>query len=313
MREIHYPFKLKQTSKSVLAMGFFDGVHKGHQKVIETAKQKAKELNLPLYVLTYDPHPSVLFGEQINYHLLSPNELRDEMLKNLGVDEVFVLNFTSRLAKLKPQEFTDEVIMQFNPKVVVAGFDHTYGSDKAEANMEKLADYAKDRFAVEVVDELANAQAKISSTAIRNALKTNDLKQANELLGYDYITTGIVVRGDARGRLLGYPTANIYNRNQQLLPAEGVYAVQIEIAKKRYAGMASIGRNITFEENRPITVEVNIFDFNDEIYGEKVKVYWQHFLRLEKKFDSVDDLIIQLKKDEQASKELLKAEKKQVY
>ncbi|MCK8605480.1 riboflavin biosynthesis protein RibF [Leuconostoc citreum] len=301
---LHYPIQnFKQPVRQVVAMGFFDGVHLGHQAVIKRAKAEADALGVPLAVLTYDPHPSVAFKaltEPLKY--LTVVKQKAQLLETLGVSEMYKMQFTSQLAGLSPQVFVDEVLMQLNPVAVVAGFDHLYGSDKNQANMANLAIYAKARFDVIIVPEFDDLGLKISSSKIRSALCVGDMQTVNRQLGRIYHTTGIVVHGEARGRELGFPTANVLTPELEWLPGIGIYAVKISIAGQWHIGMASIGRNVTFGDNRPITVEINILDFNQAIYGEDVIVAWYHHLRGEVKFNQVDDLITQLEKDKVATR-----------
>ncbi|APB31004.1 bifunctional riboflavin kinase/FAD synthetase [Vagococcus teuberi] len=303
---IHHPYdpeKLPQDDV-VLALGFFDGVHRGHQEVINTAKKIADEKGLKLAVMTFNHHPAVVF-QKIDHKkmkYITTIEQKEERMTRLGVDYLYVIEFTSSFAGLSPQEFVDEYMVGLHAKVVVAGFDYTYGK-KDIANMSILPTYAKDRFEIVEVQKLSDREEKVSSTAIRECMKIGDMRAANQLLGYAYETTGVVVHGDKRGRLLGFPTANIKAPSYSLLPKVGVYVVKIKVADKWYMGMAQIGYNITFETNRPMTIEVNILDFSDDIYGEQVSVEWLHFLRGEKKFDNVDGLIAQLKQDEQDTRE----------
>ncbi|MDY5162592.1 riboflavin biosynthesis protein RibF [Leuconostoc citreum] len=301
---LHYPIQnFKQPARQVVAMGFFDGVHLGHQAVIKRAKAEADALGVPLAVLTYDPHPSVAFKaltEPLKY--LTVVKQKAQLLEKLGVSEMYKMQFTSQLAGLSPQVFVDEVLMQLNPVAVVAGFDHLYGSDKNQANMANLAIYAKARFDVIIVPEFDDLGLKIGSSKIRSALCVGDMQTVNRQLGRIYHTTGIVVHGEARGRELGFPTANVLTPELEWLPGIGIYAVKISIAGQWHIGMASIGRNVTFGDNRPITVEINILDFNQAIYGEDVTVAWHHHLRGEVKFNQVDDLITQLEKDKVATR-----------
>ena len=301
---LHYPIQnFKQPVRQVVAMGFFDGVHLGHQAVIKRAKAEADALGVPLAVLTYDPHPSIAFKaltEPLKY--LTVVKQKAQLLETLGVSEMYKMQFTSQLAGLSPQVFVDEVLMQLNPVAVVAGFDHLYGSDKNQANMANLAIYAKARFDVIIVPEFDDLGLKRGSSKIRSALCVGDMQTVNRQLGRIYHTTGIVVHGEARGRELGFPTANVLTPELEWLPGIGIYAVKISIAGQWHIGMASIGRNVTFGDNRPITVEINILDFNQAIYGEDVTVAWHHHLRGEVKFNQVDDLIAQLEKDKVATR-----------
>lgn len=307
--KIHHPYQKERIPSEpvVLALGFFDGVHKGHRTVISTAKKIAEEKNVSLALMTFNQHPSIVFKkvdpEAITY--LSTIQRKEEFMAELGVDYLYEVDFTSSFASLAPQEFVDQYIVGLHAITVVAGFDYTYGK-KDVASMEHLEGYANGKFDVIEVGKVTGDGEKISSTRIRKALAEGNIAEANDLLGYIYQTPGIVIHGDARGRTLGYPTANIDIRSGVGVPKVGVYAVRININNTWYEGMASIGYNITFESNRQLSVEVNIFDFNSNIYGESVSVEWHEYMRAEKKFPSIETLIDQLAQDEKEIREYFK-------
>lgn len=299
---IHHPYKESQIPKedAVLVLGFFDGVHRGHQKVIETAKKEANKRGAKLALMTFNHHPSVVFQkvDHKTMKYITTIEQKITRMEEEGIDILYVVEFTSAFAGLKPQEFVDEYIVGLNAVVAVAGFDYTYGK-KEIAGMSHLPEYAKGRFDIIEVPEQTQGEEKISSTNIRKMMAEGNMEGANDFLGYTYQLSGMVVHGDKRGRLLGFPTANIKIPQKSLLPAVGVYAVKINVANQWYMGMAQIGYNITFEKDRPMTIEVNILDFDEDIYGEQVSVEWCHFLRKEMKFDGMEGLIDQLKTDEE--------------
>ncbi|MEX0380898.1 riboflavin biosynthesis protein RibF [Leuconostoc sp. MS02] len=309
--KLHYPILKKiqpAPTQQVVAMGFFDGVHLGHQKVIKQAKYEADKLGVPLAVLTYDPHPIVVFKTLVNpLRYLTPTDQKAALLADLGVNTIYVMQFTSQLAKLQPQEFVDQVIMRLNPITVVGGFDHIYGGNVTTADMIHLPQYAKNRFDVVSVPELDDNNQKIGSSLIRKALEIGDMDIVNRQLGRVHQTTGLVMHGEARGRELGFPTVNIKTPELEWLPTIGIYAVKIMVGDYWYLGMASIGRNVTFGDARPITVEINILDFSQEIYGENVTINWHNYLRGEVKFKTVTALISQLKKDEIATRQYFDA------
>lgn len=306
--QIHHPMSPETPIKKpiVLAMGFFDGVHLGHQAVIKRAKEIAEARGLPLAVLTYDHHPKLVYaklGPDENKYLTTTTR-KMSLFEKLGVDIVYMVNFTSQFAALKPQAFVDEYLMAFHVQVVVAGFDHTYGP-KDIATMAKLPDYAKGRFEIVTVGEQESDDKKISSSRIRRNITAGDIKTVTSLLGYHYQTTGPVVHGEARGRTIGFPTANVSHSIQDWLPAVGVYVTRIKIGDTWYPSVTSVGRNVTFGEGRPVTVEVFIIDFNEAVYGEIATVEWCYRLRGEKKFDSVDDLVAQMTADTEHARQYL--------
>ncbi|WP_099220958.1 bifunctional riboflavin kinase/FAD synthetase [Listeria costaricensis] len=296
---LHYPdnHKEDQTEK-VMALGFFDGVHRGHQTVIQKARQIATEKGLKLAVMTFDPHPSVVLSKvrkKVKY--LTPLEEKQEKMAALGVDLLYVVRFTTAFSDLTPAEFVEKYLVDLAVKHVVAGFDYSYGK-KGAGRMKDLPSYANGRFDVTVVDKEEALHAKISSTTIRGYIEAGQLDEANELLGYPYTTKGTVIHGDKRGRTIGFPTANILVDEGYLIPKLGVYAVKFRVNGETYLGMASIGFNITFKEDQALSIEVYILDFKQEIYGEDAEIEWYHFFRPELKFNGVEGLIAQLKQDE---------------
>lgn len=299
--EIHHPYtkEMIPTEEVVLVLGFFDGVHQGHQTVIQTGYKIAKEKGLKLAVMTFNQHPSIVFQkmkpEQMKY--LTSLDQKKRLMEKEAVDFLYVIEFTSSFASLKPQEFVDQYMVDLHAAYVVAGFDYTYGP-KNIADMEHLPLYAHDRFEIVSVEKETLEGLKISSTRIRENLDSGQMENVNQLLGYTYEIDGTVVHGDARGRTLGFPTANIKTKSTTRLPREGVYVTEIFVGGKWYPAMGSIGRNDTFEKGRRLTIEIYILNFSQDIYGEQVSVRWHHFLRDQVAFTSVNGLIEQLKQDE---------------
>lgn len=287
-------------SPIVLALGFFDGVHRGHQEVIKRAIEKGKSLGVKVAVMTFDRHPKIIFqnidGEKFKYLTMLDEKL--EHFKNLGVDIAYVVKFDENLAYLSPQDFIDKYVVGLHAICVVAGQDYTYGKHDI-ANMDTISDFAKGRFEIITVDHLQRNDQKISSTQIRKDLDSGNVEAANLLLGYQYENHGTVEHGFKRGRKIGFPTLNVSIPKNERILGEGVYAVKVKIDKDNswYEGMASIGHNETFGDDLEKTVEINLFNFDKSVYGEKVIVKWYKFLREMVKFDSVEELIDQLNKD----------------
>ncbi|AIR10317.1 riboflavin biosynthesis protein RibF [Ligilactobacillus salivarius] len=287
-------------SPIVLALGFFDGVHRGHQEVIKRAIEKGKSLGVKVAVMTFDRHPKIIFqnidGEKFKYLTMLDEKL--EYFKNLGVDIAYVVKFDENLAYLSPQDFIDKYVVGLHAICVVAGQDYTYGKHDI-ANMDTISDFAKGRFEIITVDHLQRNNQKISSTQIRKDLDSGNVEAANLLLGYQYENHGTVEHGFKRGRKIGFPTLNVSIPKNERILGEGVYAVKVKIDKDNswYEGMASIGHNETFGDDLEKTVEINLFNFDKSVYGEKVIVKWYKFLREMVKFDSVEELIDQLNKD----------------
>ncbi|GMA47262.1 riboflavin biosynthesis protein RibF [Tetragenococcus muriaticus] len=311
--ELRHPYT-KETipeEEVVLVLGFFDGVHKGHQKVIETGRKIANKQGLKLAVMTFNQHPSIVFKKtnpnDVKY--LTSLEQKERLMSQLGVDYLYIVDFTSLFASLSPQEFVDKYIIDLHAKYAVAGFDYTYGLADV-ANMQRLPQYSRGYFEVVTVSKKTQDSDKISSTRIRECLDQGNMEKAADLLGYTYEIDGIVVHGDARGRTLGFPTANIKVDSNTRLPKEGVYATEIKIGETWYPAMGSIGHNDTFEQGRQLTVEVYILDFTQDVYGEQVSVQWNHLLRDQVAFNGAEELIQQLKKDEEDTRQYFAAMKR---
>ncbi|HIY56818.1 MAG TPA: riboflavin biosynthesis protein RibF [Candidatus Tetragenococcus pullicola] len=298
--EIRHPYKKTQipTDDVVLVLGFFDGVHRGHQKVIETGRKIAEKKGLKLAVMTFNQHPSIVFKKiQANkMQYLTSLDQKKRLMAQLGVDYLYVIEFTSLFASLKPQEFVDQYMVDLHAQYAVAGFDYTYGP-KDIADMTHLPEYAKGRFEIVMVPKETLDGEKVSSTRIREMLAAGDMEATTDLLGYSYEIEGTVIHGDARGRTLGFPTANIQTLSTTRIPREGVYATEIKVGEKWYPSMGSIGHNDTFEKGRKLTIEIYILNFNQDIYGEKVQVRWHHFLRDQVAFSGATGLVEQLKQD----------------
>ena len=306
MNVIHlkYPHQLTQEAKKEaysLAIGFFDGVHKGHQAVIESAKQKAVELGVKSAVMTFDPHPSIVLGrrnEKVFY--ITPLTQKIDTLEKLNVDTLFVVNFTSDFAKLTPQQFIQYFILDLNVQHVTAGFDFSFGAF-GKGNMQMMAQLADGKFGVTVVEKQQDIQEKISSTRIRKCLQDGDMEQVRALLGRAFEVPGIVVHGDKRGRTMGFPTANVQAMEGCYIPATGVYAVKISVQNEWYNGVCNVGYKPTFNnpDEKQLSIEVHILNFDKNIYGEEVVVGWYDRIRSERKFNGIEALIEQIELDKQ--------------
>ena len=311
--ELSHPYKKEYIVQEpiVLALGFFDGIHLGHKEVITKAKKVAEKRGYKVAVMSFNQHPSVIFQnvDPNSIQYVSPLERKKELLEELGIDIFYLVDFTKEFGALSPQEFVDQYIVGLNAKVVVAGFDYTYGK-RDIANMELLPKYASNRFEIISIAEQKKDNGKISSTAVRDLLLQGEIEKANDLLGYEYIMDGIVVHGFGRGsKMLGFPTANIEVSNDTFLLKNGVYVVEMLVEEKWIPGMASIGINPTFDDVHKVTIEVNLIDFDKDIYHMPVRVKWLKYLRPELKFDGIDALIAQLKKDEQNTRNYFKTER----
>ena len=299
IRRINNELEIKQEEDTVLVLGYFDGLHKGHQTLFKEARKIATEQGLKIAVLTFPESPKLAFVRyqpELMLHLNHPEE-RAAHLENLGVDYLYLIDFTSHFSKNTAQEFFDKYVAALKAKAVVAGFDYHFGSDKRKA--EELADYFDGQ--IVIVSSVNQDEEKISSTRIRETIQNGDVAKAHQLLGYPLSTRGIVVHGNARGRTIGYPTANLAPLDRVILPADGVYVVDVEHNGKIYRGMASVGKNVTFEGDE-LRFEANLFDFAEEIYGDTIRIIWLDKIRDMVKFDGIEELVAQLKSDEEVAR-----------
>lgn len=295
-------FKKQDFDEMAVALGYFDGVHKGHQKVILKAKEIANKFGYKSAVMTFNPHPLVVLRNQEEIDYITPLEEKIRLIEKLNVDILFVVEFTKEFAALLPQQFVDEYIINFNVKHVVAGFDFTYGH-LGKGTMETLPFHSREQFLHTTVEKQTDHDRKISSTLIREVVRSGDVMYANTLLGRPHAVTGTVIHGDKRGRTIGFPTANIEIDDVYLLPPTGVYAVSAIVNGIEYKGICNIGYKPTFnkEKSAKPSIEVHIFDFHREIYGEIVSVSWFKRIRSEQKFNNVEELIGQIGKDKAAA------------
>ena len=299
IRRINNELEINQEEDTVLVLGYFDGLHKGHQTLFKEARKIADEQGLKIAVLTFPESPKLAFVRyqpELMLHLNHPEE-RAAHLENLGVDYLYLIDFTSHFSKNTAREFFDKYVSALKAKAVVSGFDYHLGSDKRKA--EELADYFEGQ--IVIVSSVNQDEEKISSTRIRETIQNGDVAKAHQLLGYPLSTRGIVVHGNARGRTIGYPTANLAPLDRVILPADGVYVVDVEHNGKIFRGMASVGKNVTFEGDE-LRFEANLFDFAEEIYGDTIRIIWLDKIRDMVKFDGIEELVAQLKSDEEVAR-----------
>lgn len=307
--EITHPIQNDQYIQEdiAIALGFFDGLHRGHQALFERLDEVATERGLKKAVMTFDPHPSVVLNpKQKRTTYLTPLDDKLELLRCKGIDYCIVVNFSSRFAEVSPEAFIQDYLVNNHVKVAVAGFDFTFGK-YGKGNMGMLQEYANQIECITVSKQDLNDE-KISTTAIRRDLTQGNLAEVNEALGCRYQVKGTVVQGEKRGRTIGFPTANIHLSDDYVLPAKGVYAVSLKIgtSDKVYRGVCNVGVKPTFHDDLPqVVIEVNIFDFEENIYGERVTLSWHHYIRPEMKFDGIDPLVAQMNQDKERAKYLL--------
>ncbi|MCA1034740.1 bifunctional riboflavin kinase/FAD synthetase [Bacillus infantis] len=286
-----------------MALGYFDGVHLGHQKVILEAKKAAEQKGLKSAVMTFDPHPSVVLGKSVQHiEYITPLEDKIKEISKLGADYLFVVEFSSSFASLLPQEFADQYLIGLNARHIVAGFDYSYGR-MGKGTMETLPFHSREEFTYTVVDKLTDGTEKISSTLIRQKIREGHTEELPGLLGRYYTTRGTVIHGDKRGRTIGFPTANIDIGTSYIYPPTGVYAARMRVDGSWIEGVCNVGYKPTFNKpaaDRP-SIEVHLFDFSREIYGSEVEIEWHRYLRSERKFSGVDELVAQISRDKDAA------------
>ncbi|CAH2713242.1 Bifunctional riboflavin kinase/FMN adenylyltransferase [Neobacillus rhizosphaerae] len=299
---INFPYNTenKEFPPLSMALGYFDGVHRGHQQVIIEAKRQAETRGLSSAVMTFDPHPSVVLGKnQMHVQYITPLEEKINIIEELGVDFLFIIHFTEEFANLLPQEFIDQFVISLNVKHAVAGFDFTYGR-MGKGTMETLPFHSRDKFTYSVVPKFTQDDEKVSSTRIRNLLRNGRTDELSTLLGRRYTTSGVVIHGDKRGRTIGFPTANVDINDEYIIPPLGVYAVRMKVNNDWHYGVCNVGFKPTFnKEALKQSVEVHLFDFDREIYGNEVVIEWHLYLRREQKFPGIEELVIQIENDKQ--------------
>ncbi len=286
---------------TVVSVGTFDGVHKGHQAILRQMTDIAKKNNLVSVVLTFDPHPRyALEKDHEKLRLLSTTEEKIAHLKNSGIDHTIVINFTPEFAKIPYEEFIKNYLVDsLGAKYIVIGFDHRFGENRSGNHQALIELSAKYGYQVFEVKALFDNNSEISSTKIRNLIRDRQIEQANVLLNYNYTLGGTVVKGTQTGKKLGFPTVNLsLDDPSKLIPATGVYYVRIGIGSEMYDGMCNIGFKPTFEK-QPLTIETHIFNFDKDIYGENIRIYFISFIRNEQKFESTNLLKAQLEQDKQ--------------
>jgi riboflavin kinase/FMN adenylyltransferase len=281
---------------AVVAIGNFDGVHRGHRAVIAAALERARALGRPAAALTFEPHPRSFFRPHEPLFRLTNERAKLRLFAATGLNGAIVLKFDSALAEPSPEDFVNDVLTQrLGISGAAVGFDFRFGRNRAGTPDVLAAEGAKRGFAVDIVPAVEVGGQRIASATVREALAAGHIKQANDLLGYPWFVSGEVVHGDQRGRELGYPTANL-----QLDPAcglrHGIYAVRVAVGTRRYDGVASFGRRPMFDVGT-VLLEVFLFDFSGDLYGQTIDVAFIDWIRHELMFDSVDDLVRRMDED----------------
>jgi riboflavin kinase / FMN adenylyltransferase len=291
--------------RCVVAIGVFDGVHRGHQALIGRAVSKARQVGLPAVVVTFDPHPSEVVRPGSHPPVLTPIARKADLVERLGVDVLCVLPFTVDFSKLTPAEFVHLVLVErLHAAAVVVGDNFRFGA-RAAGDVATLRTLGREfGFSTEGLTMLQDDDVTLSSTFVRSSIDAGEVGRAAEVLGRPHRIDGIVVRGEGRGRQLGYPTANVHSDKHVAVPADGVYAGWAVLGDRRLKSAISVGTNPTFE-GRKRTVEAFILDFDEDIYGCDLGVEFVERIRGMEKFDSVDDLVEQMGRDVEKARGLL--------
>lgn len=306
MREITDITTFTTQQPTVLTIGTFDGVHLGHQKIIERVVTTARQEGLLATIFTFFPHPRMVVQHDKSLKLIHTLEEKKQLLQRLGVDLLVVQPFNEAFAQLTAEEFVSTILVQhLNVKKVIIGYDHRFGRNRT-ANINDMRLFGeKYGFAVEEISVQEVDEVSVSSTKIREALNKGDVITAEHYLGTPYSLTGTVVHGLKLGRTLGYPTANIQvTEDYKLIPKDGVYAVYSYIGGQKVYGMMSIGKNPTIE-GKGASIEVYFFDFNGDLYDRELTIYFVKYLREERKFSSVALLKKQLQDDETTARKAI--------
>ncbi len=293
--------------KTAVTVGFFDGVHLGHKVLLEDLKLHASALGLKSAVITFPVHPRQVLNSEFIPQLLTTTAERVNLLAKTGIDMCILLPFDKEMAKKTSFEFMQTILKDvLNASFLLVGHDHRFGSDR-DSDLSTYIEHGKSiGIAVKGDNPYINNDTCISSSVIRRCLNSHKLLEANAFLGYDYFIEGTVVGGKKIGRTIGFPTANIApTDNRKLLPADGVYAVIVNINEKRHKGMLNIGTRPTINDSHDKSIEVHIIDFEESIYNKLIKVEFVSFLRHEMRFNSLDDLVDQLIKDKTNTQQTL--------
>ena len=289
-------------TNAVITIGTFDGVHEGHKKIIDALIREARSVEGEAIIVTFHPHPRKIVNPDEHLQLINTLPEKIELLNSTGIDHLAIVPFNDQFASQQANEYIENfLISKFHPHTIIIGYDHHFGKGR-QGNFMLLAEKADHyNYRLLEIPKYILQEAAVSSTKIRNALLESDIGRANRLLGYDFFFEGIVIQGDKLGRKLGYPTANLeYNDWDKIHLGHGVYAAYAEVEGLVYKGMLSIGNRPTLENSNE-RVEINIFDFDKEIYGETIRVIVKKFLRGQEKYASLDELKKQLAIDKENS------------
>jgi riboflavin kinase/FMN adenylyltransferase len=294
--------KYENSINSVITIGTFDGVHVGHQKIIKRLVKTAKKENLKAVVLTFFPHPRMVLQKDANIKLINTIEEKAELFNKFGIDNLVVKKFTKAFSRLSAEDFAKQVLVdKLNAKKVIIGYDHHFGRNR-RANIDDLRRFGETYgFEVEEISMQDINDVAISSTKIRNALAEGDIIKANTFLGYDFMISGTIVRGKGLGKQMDFPTANLkIEESYKLIPKYGVYIVNANIDGEVVFGMMNIGTNPTVNGNYE-SIETHFFNFDQDIYNQKIQINVLQRIRDEQRFESVDALKAQIHRDKETA------------
>ena len=297
-------FEIKLSESTIATIGTFDGIHIGHQKILNSLLRFSKENGLKSVVITFDPHPRKIINKKNSIKLISTIEEKKEKLKTLGIDYLIVQKFDEKFSETEAKKFVEILKNNINIKKLIVGYDHRFGKNR-NADINDLKKYGKElNFEVIEIEALEIKEVNISSTKIRSAIQDGNIRLANSYLGYNFFLSGEVVKGHSRGKELGFPTANLKIDEDKIIPKNGVYLVKSKIDHQDIYGMMNIGYNPTFN-NKSKKIETHFFNLNKNLYGKIIKIELLEYIREEKRFETVDDLIQRLKLDREKCLKLI--------
>lgn len=306
MEVIHNISNYRPQKPAILTIGTFDGVHFGHQKILRNLVVEAKKENLCAIVLTFFPHPRMVLQKETQLKMIDTLEEKTKLLEQLGVEVLIVQPFTVEFSRMTAIEYTRDILVNgIGISKLIIGYDHRFGQNR-EATVEDLKQFGMDyNFTVEEIPAQDIESIAVSSTKVRNAIDSGEIKKANQYLGRPFSLNGTIVEGDKIGREMGYPTANLeIEEDYKLKPQNGVYLVQTSLVDKKYFGMMNVGKRPTVS-GKKTRIETYFFDFKGDLYGKKLRVELLEKIRDEQKFDSLDALRNQLNSDQKSCQKLI--------
>jgi riboflavin kinase/FMN adenylyltransferase len=311
VKVLHSLNEYKNIKSTTVTIGSFDGVHKGHQKVLRQLQSIAKQSDTQSVVISFVPHPRIFFDPNTALKMLNTTDEKIALLEKQGLDYLILQTFDKNFASKNPDDFIKEMVSTLKMKHILMGYDHSFGKN-AEGNYELVSRLSKKyNYETHLIEEAKIDDIKLSSTAVREALLAGNIEKANRILAYPYALTGLVVKGNQLGRTIGFPTANIeVSDKYKLFPKQGVYVVSALVAGQSVYGMINLGMRPTVD-GKKMVIEVYLFNFNQDIYHKTIQVSFLKRLRDEQKFPSVEALKMQLIKDEATSKKYIESIVKQ--